>query len=117
MKEILDRLCRTPGVTGAVLASDDGLLICASSGLGDRQAEELAAAVVGALGRAVNAAVSGLGGGGFRSVQLAGVGGRAMLLRSGDAFLVALLDNHVDMGVVHLELGAAANEAARSISL
>ncbi|MHC4916604.1 MAG: roadblock/LC7 domain-containing protein, partial [Planctomycetota bacterium] len=53
MKDVLANVCRLPGVTGALLVSGDGLLITANSGLGAREAEEAAAAVVANLGKSV----------------------------------------------------------------
>lgn len=117
MKEILSRLCRLPGVAGALMVSADGLLIAAETGLGDRAAEEAASAVVGNLGRTAASTVERLGSGELKSVLLSGAGGRAALARAGAAYLAALLESEANLGLIQLELGGAANEAARNISL
>ena len=117
MKEILSRLCRLPGVTGALLFSGEGLLIAAETGLGDRSAEEAASAMVGNLGKSAAGALERLGRGEFKHLVVSGLGGRAALARAGSSCLVALLEGEANLGLIQLELGAAANEAARKISL
>jgi predicted regulator of Ras-like GTPase activity (Roadblock/LC7/MglB family) len=117
MKEILSRLCRMPGVNGVMMVSGDGLVIAAETGLGGRAAEETTAAVLSGLCRAVSLALGRLGRGELKSLVLSGAGGRTAVTRAGSAYLVALLDNEVNLGMVQLEIGAAANEAARNISL
>jgi uncharacterized protein len=117
VKEILGRLCRVQGVTGAMVVSSDGLVIAAETGLGGRAAEETAAAVVGNLGRAVKPALERLGRGEFKHLVVSGAGGRVVMIGSGPGFLVALLDSGANLGLVQLELGAAAAEAGREIRL
>jgi len=117
VKEILSKLCRLPGVTGALAVSGDGLLIAAETGLGDRAAEETASAVVGNLGRGVAGALKRLGRGELKCLMLSGAGGRAALTRAGSAYLVTLTESEANLGLIQLELGAAASEAARKIPL
>ena len=117
MKDILDRLCRVPGVTGVIAVSEDGLVIAAQTGLGDRAAEEAAAAVLGNLGRALEGAAERLGRGAFRQLVVSGAGGRAVMVPSGPGFLVAILDPGANLGLIHLELGTAAAEAGRGMRL
>jgi predicted regulator of Ras-like GTPase activity (Roadblock/LC7/MglB family) len=117
VKQILARLCRLPGVTGALMVSSDGLLIAAETGLGNRAAEEAACAVVGNLGRTVGTTLQRLGRGELKNLTLSGGGGRAAVARAGSAYVVALLESETNLGLIQLELGAAANEAARNISL
>jgi hypothetical protein len=69
-----------PGVTGVIAVSEDGLVIAAQTGLGDRAAEEAGAAVLGNLGRALEAAAERLGRGAFRQLVVSGAGGRAVRL-------------------------------------
>lgn len=113
MKQLLAKLCRVPGVTGAMAVSADGLLIAAETGLGGRAAEETAAAVAGNLGRSVGAALERLGRGAWKHLVVAGAGGRAVLVAAGPGYLVALLAPDANLGLVQLELGAAAAEADR----
>ena len=117
MKDIRARLVQLPGVNGALLVSDDGLLIAAHSKLGGKEAEETVSALAGRLGRSAASAVEKLQLGRLKTVMLSGIGGRTMLTRAGSAFLVALVDSDCNIGLIQLELGGAANEAARSISL
>lgn len=117
MKEILSRLCRMPGVSGVLMVSADGLLIASESGLGGKAAEETASAMVGNLCRSVSAALEKLGRGQLKNVCVSGAGGRVMVARAGGAYLAAILDGEVNLGMLQLEVGAAANEAARNISL
>lgn len=117
MKEILSRLCRLPGVAGALMVSADGLIIAAETSLGERAAEEAASAVVGNLGRTAASTLERLGRGELKNVVLSGVGGRVALARAGEAYVAVLLESGANLGLIQLELGAAANEAARKISL
>jgi len=117
MKEILSRLCRIPGVTGVLMVSSDGLLIAGETSLSDRAAEEAASAVVGNLGKSVTGTLERLGRGKIKNLVVSGAGGRAAMARAGDSFVVALLEGESNLGLIQLELGAAANEAARNISL
>jgi predicted regulator of Ras-like GTPase activity (Roadblock/LC7/MglB family) len=117
VKEIVARLCRVPGVTGAMVISPDGLLIAAETGLGGRAAEETAAAVVANLGRSVGAVLGRLGRGAVKHLVVSGAGGRAVLVAAGPGYLAALLAPDANLGLVQLELGAAAVEAGRDIKL
>ncbi len=117
MKEILSRLCRIPGVTGVLMVSPDGLLVAAETSMAGRAAEEAASAVVGNLGKAVTSTLERLGRGKIKNLTISGAGGRAAIARAGESFVVALLESESNLGLIQLELGAAANEAARNISL
>ena len=117
MKEILSRLCQVPGINGALAVSAEGLLIAAQTGLGDRSAEETAAAVIGNLGRSVSVALERLGRGSFKHLVVSGAGGRAALVASGPGYLVALLAPDANLGLARLELGQAAIETARKMTL
>jgi predicted regulator of Ras-like GTPase activity (Roadblock/LC7/MglB family) len=117
VKEILERFCRVPGVTGAMAVSPDGLIIAAQTALGDRGAEETAAAVAGNLGRTAGPLLERLGRGSFKHLVISGAGGRAVMVGSGPGFLAALLDLGANLGLVQLELGAAAAEAGREMRL
>lgn len=116
MNEILKRLRRLPGITGAILAGDDGMLIAAETGLGGRQSEETAAAVVGTLGRSVREALGRLGRGELKGAVLSGPGGRAALVAAGPGYLLATLAPDTNLGLARLELAASAAEAARKIA-
>ena len=100
-----------------MMVSGDGLLIAAQTGLGHRAAEEAAAAVIGNLGRTASTTLERLDRGDVERLVMSGVGGRAALSPAGGAFLVVLLEADTNLGLIQLELGAAANEAARKISL
>jgi predicted regulator of Ras-like GTPase activity (Roadblock/LC7/MglB family) len=117
VKEILSRLCRIPGVEGVLMVSSDGLLIAAQTGLGGKAADETASAMVGNLCRSVSVALQKLGRGELKNVCVSGAGGRIAVARAGTAYLAAILDGEINLGLLQLEVGAAANEAARNISL
>jgi predicted regulator of Ras-like GTPase activity (Roadblock/LC7/MglB family) len=117
VKEALAKVCRLPGVTGALLVSGEGLLIAGNSSLGSSEAEESAAAVVGNLGRSVASTLERLGRGDLKMLLVSGASGRAAAAMSGENLLVALLQSEANLGLIQLELGAAANEAARNVSL
>jgi predicted regulator of Ras-like GTPase activity (Roadblock/LC7/MglB family) len=99
------------------MVSPDGLLIAAETSLGERSAEESASAVIGNLGRAVTGTLERLGRGPMKNLTITGRSGRAAIARAGEAYVVALLQSDSNLGLIQLELGAAANEAAREISL
>ena len=117
MKEILAGLCRVPGVSGAMAVSSDGLLIASQTELGGKDAEEAAAAVAGNLGKVVGPVLQKLGRGELKHVVVSGAGGRVLLVGSGPGCLVALLEPDANLGLVQLELGAAAVEAGREMRL
>jgi predicted regulator of Ras-like GTPase activity (Roadblock/LC7/MglB family) len=117
VKEILARLCRLPGVRGALIVSGDGLLVAAETGLGDRAGEEAASAVIGSLCKAVSTTLERLERKELKALMISGDGARAAVATAGNAYLVALLESETNLGLIQLELGAAANEASRSISL
>jgi predicted regulator of Ras-like GTPase activity (Roadblock/LC7/MglB family) len=117
LKEIIARLRRIPGVTGVMMVSADGLLIASETSLGNRAGEEAAAAIVGNMARTVSSTLDRLDRGGVKNLTLSGAGGRAAVARAGEAYVVALLQSECNLGLIQLELGAAANEASRNISL
>lgn len=117
MKEILARLRRIPGVNGAMMVSADGLLVASETRLGGKESEEAAAAVAGNLARGARAAIERLGRGNVKHLTISGPGGRAVLVASGSGYLVALVDSDVNLGLIQLEISAAAVEAARKMIL
>ncbi|HOX05571.1 MAG TPA: roadblock/LC7 domain-containing protein [Planctomycetota bacterium] len=117
MKQILERLCAVPGVSGAMAVSPDGFIIAARTALGGAPAEETAAAVLGNLGRSLGQAAAKLGRGAVKHLVVSGAGGRAVLAPAGPGFLVATVDTAANLGLVHLELAAAAAEAGREMRL
>ncbi len=100
-----------------MMVSSDGLLIAAETNMTDRAGEEAAAAVVGNMARTVISTLDRLERGQVKNLTLSGAGGRAAVAWAGEAYIVAFLASESNLGLIQLELGAAANEAARNISL
>jgi predicted regulator of Ras-like GTPase activity (Roadblock/LC7/MglB family) len=117
VKDILARLCRVPGISGTMMVSADGLLVASQTSLGGRESEEAAAAVAGNLARGARTAIERLGRGELKHLTVSGPGGRAVLVASGSGYLVALVGSEANLGLVQLEIAAAAVEASRKMIL
>lgn len=114
--DLLSNLCRTPGVTGAMMVTAEGFLVAAETGLGGRSGEETAAAVVANLGKGTTSALKRLERGEIKHLVVTGAGGRLVMVRAGPGYLVALLDSEANLGLAQLELAGAAVEAARKMA-
>jgi len=110
--EVLEEVCRTPGVRGALLASaDDGLVVAESAmeGLDAAPVAALAASLATRLGQAAEAA----GQARPALVHLEATEGALFIARGeGDLLLAAVTDPDVNAGLVRLALLDAAGRLA-----
>ena len=111
MREILQKLVRTQGVRGALVASPDGFVAAAETP-GDVDDEAVAAAAA-AMRSACAVTASRLGKGEFARCVLTGESGGAILAEAGGAVLAVLLNAGANQGLVGVEVKSAAAEVAK----
>jgi predicted regulator of Ras-like GTPase activity (Roadblock/LC7/MglB family) len=104
MHAALDRITRVRGVHGAmVVSADDGLVVgeALMEGIRGNAVAALATSVATRLGRAAGAAEAGTP----RFVHLGAEQGTLLLMPGGEGLvIVAVTDQHVNVGLVRLEM-------------
>jgi len=108
----LDRITRVRGVRGAmVVSAEDGLVVADALMEGIRG--NAVAALAGSLASRLSRAAAAAGAGAQRFVHLAAEGGALLLLPTSDGLLiVAVTDQHVNVGLARLEMQRAAEDIA-----
>ncbi|MDH4044119.1 MAG: roadblock/LC7 domain-containing protein [Gemmatimonadota bacterium] len=104
MYDALDRITRVRGVRGAmVVSAEDGLVVgeAVMEGVRGNAVAALAASLAARLGRAAGAAEAGA----QRFVHLQAEVGAMLLMPGADGLvIVAVTDQHVNVGLVRLEM-------------
>jgi len=107
MHKVLDALQGRPGVTGALVATADGIVV--ASRLREGWDQDAAAALVSSLLRVARGMFRRADDGALRRFTLVATRGKIVVRDVGDAYLVVTVDRHIDLdrGLLDVEAAAA----------
>jgi hypothetical protein len=115
MREILQRLNKTPGLRGSMVINRDGIVVASDFSV------ELDETTLGALSSsvlaAIETAVSRLKLGKLARFVVKGNEGQVAIVDAGGALLVVLFQRNVNFGLVNVEIQTAVKEIGRRARL
>jgi len=106
MKNVLARINQLPGVTGSCLVAEDGIVIV--SELAVAVSDEIVGAMVSAVGAATMKSIARLKQGNMNLVVIEAQNGKLFINPTNKGFLGVLAEDDVNIGLIRLELGEAA---------
>ena len=108
MRTILRNLSRVSGVQGTVLVDRDGIVIL--SHLDGDASDERVGAIAGAIAATVEDSLDKIGRGPLVHIQMDADEGKMLVQEAGKGLLVVLADKEVNIGLIRLEMKAAAEK-------
>ena len=108
MKDVLRRLNSEVGVKGSMLLTPDGIVIASELGMGLQ--EEVVAAISSSAIMGIGGALQQIGGDGFTRFSFTASHGKMVILRTGDAYLVAVLEPSINLDVTMISIVSAARK-------
>jgi hypothetical protein len=111
MKEVLGELNRIKGVMGSLIAAPDGMII--ASDLAVQTPDEVLGAMAASVGATVAKALDRMQQGKFIQAMMDAANGKIFLADAGIGYLVVVTDKDVNVGLVRVEMRAAADKLRR----
>ncbi len=110
MKDVLKRLNSEVGVKGSMILTQDGIVI--ASDLGTGLQEERLAAISSSAIKGINAAIEPVEREGFHRFSFISAHGKMVILRTGDAYLVVVLEPSIKLDVTLIAIVSAARKVS-----
>jgi len=108
MREVLLDLNKEVGVKGSMILTRDGVVV-ASEILPPLNGDQVAAIASNSIQR-VNASLKALGAGNFSRYLFNSTYGKMIFIETGDAYLVVVLDKHINIDFTMLAVVSAARK-------
>ena len=108
MKDVLLSLNKEVGVKGSMIVPRDGVVV-ASEILPPLNSEQVAAIASNSIQR-VNSALRGLGANNFSRYLFNSSYGKMIFMETGDAYLVVVLDKHINIDFTMLAVASASRK-------
>lgn len=108
MKDVLKRLNSEVGVKGSMVLTQDGIVIASELGTGLQ--EEVVAAISSSAIMGINNALQPVAAAGFQRFSFTSSHGKMVILRTGDAFLVVVLEPSIKLDVTMMSIVSAARK-------
>ncbi len=115
MRKIVEDLIRIEGVIGGLLVGKDGLVV-ASTLLDDEDAEVLGAMAAAMFGT-ISKAAERIGVGALHNTIVEAAHGAIQLFEAEDLILVVITEQHVNLGMVRIEMRKAARRVREAIPM
>lgn len=106
MRKILKGLNETVGIRGSMVVSEDGMVI--ASCLGRQLDEDKVAAMASNAVMSIRRALTSQGMPSFSRFTLTASHGKLVFTDTGIAYLVVVMDRHIDLGPTDIEIESAA---------
>jgi predicted regulator of Ras-like GTPase activity (Roadblock/LC7/MglB family) len=108
MKDVLTSLNKEVGVKGSMIVTRDGVVVAAEI-LPPLNSDQVAAIASNSIQR-VNSALRGLGAKNFSRYLFSSSYGKMIFTETGDAYLVVVLDKHINIDFTMLAVASAARK-------
>lgn len=108
MKEVLISLNKEVGIKGSMIVTRDGVVV--ASEIPPPLNSDQVAAIASSTIMRINASLKGIGAGDFTRYLFNSTYGKMIFLETGDAYLVVVLDKHINIDFTMLAVLSAARK-------